>query len=75
MSVEVCADSLESALAAITGGATRIELCGSLSDGGVTPSHGTIAPAWPALPAPVASVSPMLVFVTCVRVFTGFHRT
>jgi len=40
--IEVCAFSLESCLAAEKGGANRIELCGSMYEGGTTPSSGLI---------------------------------
>jgi copper homeostasis protein len=42
MRVEVCANSLQSALNAEKGGADRIELCSELAVGGVTPSYGLL---------------------------------
>lgn len=42
---EVCANSVESCMAAQEGGANRVELCAGIPEGGTTPSYGEIAMA------------------------------
>jgi copper homeostasis protein len=51
--VEICVGDVESAIAAESGGADRVELCDNLAVGGTTPSAGTIAESCRRLSIPV----------------------
>lgn len=53
VSMEVCANSVTSALAAAQGGAIRVELCENLLEGGTTPSYAQIWHAKQKLSIPV----------------------
>ncbi len=54
MTLEICVDSLDLAHAAARGGADRIELCGPLDDGGVTPTPDFVIAARKSIDIPLA---------------------
>jgi copper homeostasis protein len=54
VTLEMCVDSLDLALATARGGADRIELCGPLHGGGITPSAGLAAAARATIDVPLA---------------------
>jgi len=53
MTIEICASNIQSAIAAQKGGASRIELCDNLYEGGTTPSYAAIKLAMEKLDIPI----------------------
>ena len=51
--IEACVDAIDAAIEAERGGADRLELCGELLQGGVTPSAGLIGAVWERVEIPV----------------------
>ena len=51
--VEACVDAIDAAFEAEQGGASRLELCGELLQGGVTPSAGLIVAVWERIDIPL----------------------
>ena len=64
---EVCANSVESCMAAQAGGADRVELCAGIPEGGTTPSYGDIVIAREVLQNTrlhVIDYHPIIIFAT-----------
>jgi copper homeostasis protein len=54
--IEVCVDSVDSALAAARGGADRLELCAALGEGGLTPTAGLMELVRQKVSLPIAAM-------------------
>lgn len=54
--LEICVETLRGAEVAARGGADRIELCGTLADGGISPSLGVLEQVLDAITIPVHSM-------------------
>jgi copper homeostasis protein len=54
--IEACVDSIESALAAVEGGADRLELCDNLAVGGTTPREQLLRTVKERVPIPVVAM-------------------
>lgn len=66
--VEVCIDSVESAIAAANGGADRLELCGNLGlGGGTTPTLALFRAVKRAVPGIPIMVNPSTPHEHCAR--------
>jgi copper homeostasis protein len=54
--VEICVEGADNAAAAAAGGADRVELCASLTEGGITPSLGVVRAALAAVSIPIMAM-------------------
>ncbi|CAJ0931370.1 unnamed protein product, partial [Mesorhabditis belari] len=58
--LEVCIDSFDSAIAAVEGGATQLEVCSALPLGGLTPSIGLVKKIYDKFP-----ITKMMIMIRC----------
>ena len=55
--LEIVASTVDDCLAAESGGADRIELCAAISEGGLTPSLGTLVEAKKRVRIPMMAIT------------------